>query len=319
MTDSGMVGGKVYNIGYRGIQFTYSGVRSTLTPSGCVFRYVEFTSIGEVNPAPIPWALALSDQHSDACVGVEIDSCNFHDLVSWGAKVQGMLHRLHHCTFDGVCSSIGDASAIYAGRTWLGCGTKIDHNTISNVIRLARIPTSYGLWGVYLDDLQSGVEVSDNVLSDCDNGILVNGGRYCTVTRNELTRCANGHHESLMLGSWWWVYPPTTSDDDLATISSSLSLPVWDDYPWVRELVPGGDDYATRTYPKAVVMTENWVDSSVSPYMAKILFAHPEAVFDRHQLNYEIGGESLVTLCSMSRIDYNMDWSLFAGDPCTYP
>lgn len=44
-------------------------------------------------------------------------------------------------------------------------------------------------WGIYLDDMASGIDVSRNIVSDSTAGFLIGGGRSNTIVDNVINAC----------------------------------------------------------------------------------------------------------------------------------
>ncbi len=76
-----------------------------------------------------------------------------------------------------------DMSAIYTGRTWISRGNKIRYNYIHDI--KSTITNRVGIFGVYLDDLYSGMEITGNVFADFGGyPVYINGGRDNIVKSN---------------------------------------------------------------------------------------------------------------------------------------
>ncbi|MCC7493192.1 MAG: right-handed parallel beta-helix repeat-containing protein [Fimbriimonadaceae bacterium] len=92
---------------------------------------------------------------------------------SWSGRDPAATHhneiaynRLHHLG-NGV---LNDLAGIYT----LGVqpGTVLHHNRIHDISRFQRGDGGYGGWGIYLDAGSSGIRVSDNIVSDTQDGGL---------------------------------------------------------------------------------------------------------------------------------------------------
>lgn len=79
-----------------------------------------------------------------------------------------------------VCTETSDAGAIYGMRDWTMRGTQIRNNVIHDV----KGADGEHAAGVYLDDMLSGTNVSENVFDNVAIGVLVGGGRDNTISHN---------------------------------------------------------------------------------------------------------------------------------------
>ncbi len=98
-------------------------------------------------------------------------SCAPHFAISFSGN--NHLIELNH--IHDVCRESDDASAIYAGRSWLSRGTIIRHNLFRDITGYQA--GTHRVSGVYLDDGISGIEVSGNIFLNVAQGLMFNGGR----------------------------------------------------------------------------------------------------------------------------------------------
>ena len=81
-----------------------------------------------------------------------------------------------------------DSHTMYRGAT--GEDVRIGGNRIhGNFIHNLGKSTHHQNWGIYLDDMASGIEVSKNVVIDTDAGFLIGGGRSNILTDNVIANC----------------------------------------------------------------------------------------------------------------------------------
>ena len=158
-----------------------------------------------------------------------------------------------------VCWDTSDAGAIYCGRDWTMGGTVISRNHISGLGKAAH----HHNWAIYLDDLASGIEVTDNIIENCPSGILVGGGRYNILTGNTIDGCnrASIMYDARGLG-WYRQY---LDDPDNEIWERLRAVPVteapWKDrFPWLQD-IPDDDP----GIPRNVVIKDNILKNTVKP------------------------------------------------------
>ena len=91
-------------------------------------------------------------------------------------------HRIEGNLISDVVTETNDAGAIYTGRDWTARGTVIAGNLLQNVY--ARLPGTFSVMGIYLDDQASGTTIAGNVFANVSRAVLIGGGRDNVVERN---------------------------------------------------------------------------------------------------------------------------------------
>ncbi len=121
-------------------------------------------------------------------VGAVIKNNTFRDIPNSAVGYNGNEHIIKNNEIYNVVNDSVDASAIYAGRSYVQYGFKVQNNYIHNV--------GSGHWvgelhiaGVYLDDCFSGATVEGNVIDMGDNknityGVVTVGGTDNTISKN---------------------------------------------------------------------------------------------------------------------------------------
>jgi len=72
-----------------------------------------------------------------------------------------------------------------------------------NLIRDLGSASTHGNWGVYLDDMASGIEVSSNIVMNTASGFLVGGGRHNVIKDNVFINCPQRSIRYDARGSGW--------------------------------------------------------------------------------------------------------------------
>ncbi len=96
-------------------------------------------------------------------------------------------------TFDTLCYETSDSGAWYAGRSWSHRGSRIENNFFQRIQQL--VPIVLGsVWvnGIYLDDQLSAHNLTDNIIYNSMNGILLGGGRRVEIHGNQF---ANNYYD----------------------------------------------------------------------------------------------------------------------------
>jgi len=113
-------------------------------------------------------------------VGQKVVSNYIHDAPHNAILFWGNDHLIEKNRIERVCLNTSDAGAIYTGRDWTFGGTVIRQNYISKL----GAASHHHNWGIYLDDMVAGIEVSENIIADSPSGILVGGGRSNIIKDN---------------------------------------------------------------------------------------------------------------------------------------
>ncbi len=106
----------------------------------------------------------------------------------------GCDHIIEHNDISNVLQQGGDMAAIYVGRSWISRGNKVRYNYIHDIKSDISSDEFYGqnrvnIYGIYLDDLYSGLEVTGNVFANIGHGgyaVMINGGRDNIVKNNAI-------------------------------------------------------------------------------------------------------------------------------------
>jgi hypothetical protein len=99
-----------------------------------------------------------------------------------GLYFSGNDHSIIGNQVHDVVQACDDAGAVYTGRDWAYQGSRIVGNTLWN------LHTSEGLdvSAIYLDDMVSGVTVTDNIIINVSRALLLGGGRWNVFARNSI-------------------------------------------------------------------------------------------------------------------------------------
>ena len=159
-----------------------------------------------------------------------------------------------------VCLNTSDAGAIYCGRDWTMGGTVIQGNDISELGQASH----HHNWGIYLDDLASGISIVDNRIEDCPSGILIGGGRYNRIINNTISNCPKASiiYDARGYSDWFKHH---LIDRELSLWPRLNAMPInqppWSErFPWLQEI--HSDDPAI---PRGAEIKNNQIVISAPP------------------------------------------------------
>ncbi|MGE5532008.1 MAG: right-handed parallel beta-helix repeat-containing protein, partial [Bacteroidota bacterium] len=167
----------MYNLGAGGISLN-GGDRRTLTPAG---HYADNNHIHHFAQLVFAYQNAIRL----AGVGNRMTHNLVHDTIHEALSYSGNDHLVEFNEVYNVCLEADDSGVIHQGRDWTWRGNIIRHNFFHDIVAGNAVSNM----GVYLDDMESGVEVSGNVLYRIPRAILVGGGRDNKVTGNLIIDC----------------------------------------------------------------------------------------------------------------------------------
>ena len=122
-------------------------------------------------------------------VGMRIAHNLIHDaphnaILFWGNDFLIENNEIHR-----VCLETGDAGAIYTGRDYTFRGNVIRRNFIHDMGGVGM-----GSIAIYMDDCVSGTHIAENVLVNCQYGLMLGGGRDFVVANNIFVNCKPAIH-----------------------------------------------------------------------------------------------------------------------------
>jgi hypothetical protein len=198
----GLTSCDVYDTGRGGVSVD-GGDRKTLKPGG---HFVENSHIHHVGRTLRTYTPAVSLN------GVACRAANnrIHDGPHAGILYSGNDHVIERNDLGFLMLESADGAAIYTGRDWAARGTVIRQNRIHDLSGWSIVSkigagkdmpwwdhgpdkdsgkvtysTRDMAWGIYIDDLQGGVTITENLFYRIGHaGIHVGGGSYVTITNN---------------------------------------------------------------------------------------------------------------------------------------
>lgn len=199
----------------RGALKVSGGDQKTLTSSNDVIRNCRIHDLSKVyktgNPA-ITLGERLSNPDSSNGVGITVKNCEIYNSPQSGILFSGNNHIIENNRIYNMLLDVWDSGFIYAMRSWTGRGTVIRNNYLyiqKNVFDYTHIKDSliYGAGtdneGIYLDDLQSGITATGNIIYNISRGFDWGGGNDNVCTDNIVISCRRGLRYDCR-GLWEW-------------------------------------------------------------------------------------------------------------------
>jgi hypothetical protein len=173
----------IAHAGERGVHLT-GGDRAALKPAENFVRHCNVHDWGR-------WVRTSKVAVHIEGVGQIVARNTMHDAPHQAIWFYGNNHIIEFNDIHHVCQETADAGAIYAGRSWDYRGNVIRYNFIHD---LASPYTPWEIFGVYLDDAQSGTEVYGNVFARLGGIAMFNGGgRDNHFANNVIIGCYTAH------------------------------------------------------------------------------------------------------------------------------
>ena len=253
---------RIYETGDSGV-YLNGGNRYKLTPANNIVEGCDIFEFGKIIKC---YAGAVSMEG----VGHVIRNNSMHNAVHLAILFDGNDHLIENNEIYNVGQEATDTGAIYAGRDLLGSGTVIRYNYIHDIHSDHPIARNDG-WhmgpiAIYLDDMQGGVEVYSNIISDAASALLIGGGQYNTIRDNLIINCDRGiTYDDRGRERWFTDYIPTLCNKFVSITSNpQFDVSKWRErFPWIDALatevaaLKNGASYSGILTSKGAVMNNN--------------------------------------------------------------
>ncbi|UTW62518.1 right-handed parallel beta-helix repeat-containing protein [bacterium SCSIO 12741] len=144
--------------------------------------------------------------------GMDIHHNEIFDCPHAGIIFKGSEIHIHHNELYNTCHSTSDVGVIYCfNESFLSFNNQIEFNYIHDINYLR----DHGSMGVYLDGFTSGTRVKENVIVNCPNAIILNGGFFNEITSNWIIDCI----PALKINAPGFSYSHHFFDEDHAFVS----------------------------------------------------------------------------------------------------
>lgn len=117
-------------------------------------------------------------------VGVRVSGNLIHSAPHVGIHFTGNDHRILYNEIHNVCYETSDMGAVYCSASFVERGTEIAHNYIHDIYSTMDTGRTYDVKAIYIDDMQSGINIHHNTIANTKLGITIAGGRDNCVENN---------------------------------------------------------------------------------------------------------------------------------------
>jgi C1A family cysteine protease len=191
-TDNGLDACTITETGAGGATIN-GGDRKTLTDAGNFVTNCDIDHFGR-------WCWTYAPAVRPTGCGLVVE----HNHI-WHAPHTAILFNGNHISvkynhIHDVCRFSADAGSIYTGRDWGDRGNEVSYNFIHHIDSTF---DGYGVHGIYLDDMSSGITVHGNILYEISGyGVQHGGGRDDLITNNVFKNCGYGDRADCRGMNW---------------------------------------------------------------------------------------------------------------------
>ena len=188
--DDHVVDSDIYNTGQGGVMLS-GGDRQTLAPANSSADGNRIHQYARLVRAYRP-AIQINGVGNRARANL-ISQAPHSAIIFYGND-----HLIELNEISDVLLEAGDSGAIYAGNDWTARGTVIRGNYLHDL----HGPGLYGARGIYLDQMNSGTTISDNLFVRADHAVFMGGGRDNIVRNNMFVSSTPAIHLDARGLSW---------------------------------------------------------------------------------------------------------------------
>jgi hypothetical protein len=167
----------LYQLGGGGVRVA-GGDRPTLTPGRHLVSNNHVHHFGEVRLTTVPGIRVTGVRNT-------VSHNELHDSPDAGIFFFGNDLLLEYNEVHHIARESDDVGAFYIGRDYSMRGNVVRYNYVHHLEK----PMHVGVMAVYLDDFQSGVEVTGNVFYKAGRCVFMGGGRSNVVENNVFVAC----------------------------------------------------------------------------------------------------------------------------------
>ena len=171
-----VAGCDIYGTGDGGIDIN-AGDRTSLTPCNHVVLNNHIHHFAH-------WSRCYVAGINASGVGIRIAQNRIHDAPHNAILFWGNDFLIENNEIYRVCLETGDAGAIYTGRDYTFRGNIIRRNFIHHLGGVGM-----GSIAIYMDDCVSGTHIVENILWNCQYGLMLGGGCDFVVANNLFVNC----------------------------------------------------------------------------------------------------------------------------------
>eukprot|EP00730_Choanoeca_flexa_P006890 TRINITY_DN12243_c3_g1_i2.p1 TRINITY_DN12243_c3_g1~~TRINITY_DN12243_c3_g1_i2.p1 ORF type:complete len:691 (+),score=157.02 TRINITY_DN12243_c3_g1_i2:1492-3564(+) len=232
----------VTNIGCRGVSVN-CGSKTTLEPGNCKLSNTQVSHVARFTRTYNP-ALGFGG------AGNVYTNNTLFNSPHAGILGGGNNNLFEYNHIHDMCYEVDDSGAFYTGRQWTQRGNVVRYNRFESI--RTRVPIYLGspaVQGLYLDDQMSGYEIYNNSFKDCQNGILLGGGRSNHIKYNTFEHCDLAIHVDDRGTSWQTSYcqPGGTFQQELEALNY-MEPPYITAYPELENIMLQRPCYPTLNH-----------------------------------------------------------------------
>jgi len=211
-SNCGVTNSEMYSLA-DGAIYLQGGTRTTLTPSN---NYAKNNTIHDI----CLWNMSARYAVLVNGVGDLVSHNKIYNLPHQAIYIRGNNHIIEFNEIYNICFQTSDAGAIYAGRNVTERGNIVRNNYIHDIVDIS----TFGVYGIYLDDGECGFQMYGNIFDGVSVPILVKWGRDSLV--------ANNISVNPITSSFLMVERASTGPPTDASILSSLAEVPYTTPPW---------------------------------------------------------------------------------------
>ncbi|MEY3788181.1 MAG: hypothetical protein RLZ75_2388, partial [Pseudomonadota bacterium] len=285
-----LINSQIHHTGAHGVIVT-GGDKLALTPSGHV---INNNHIHDVATKILTYSSAIELNR----VGVNITHNRLEQGAGTGILLTDNEHLIEKNELSHFCMQASDCGAFYSGRDWSWRGNIIRNNYFHdingyglqsvNVANNQVVYTQTGAVGVYLDDGDSGFEVSNNIFENAGTmSIQVGGGRDNKIINNFFKT----DYYAVWVDDRWPAYDWNQNAKNLAASPYQTAL-------WQQKYPELAAPMFNRTWPEGNKIERNIMVSGKPNGLLLRYFVPMQSTVIGHNLVWAIEGKPTV--------DYNI-------------
>ena len=281
-----LINSQIHHTGAHGVIVT-GGDKLTLAPSGHV---INNNHIHDVATKILTYSSAIELNG----VGVNITHNRLEQGAGTGILLTGNEHLIEKNELSHFCMQASDCGAFYSGRDWSWRGNVIRNNYFHDIngyglqsINVANnqvVYTQTGAVGVYLDDGDSGFEVSNNIFENAGTmSIQVGGGRDNKIINNFFKT----DYYAVWVDDRWPAYDWNQNAKNLAASPYQTAL-------WQQKYPELAAPMFNRTWPEGNKIERNIMVSGKPNGLLLRYFVPMQSTVIGHNLVWAIEGKPTV-------------------------
>lgn len=199
--------------------------------------------------------------------GNRLSNNHIYNVPTHGIIGGGMENIIEKNIVERTNLEMGDTGGIYFNNYGMGYGTVIRYNIVKDSVGIAKVEgfTDEGALGIYIDDLNSGIEVHGNVVYNAkEPGTFIHSGRYNNIHDNIYINC----------------------DTPIKIVKTEISKGTAENGPVWNNISLYNNDIINEKYPQAIQSLENLGDPVNNIVKNNVSFSSGKSEFESILDNY---------------------------------